>query len=166
MYCIKPLRLSNFRTVLEMLEEDGVENGAGYAAPPRMASDGSWRSSDQVQYAFDSIAASGVYVPPDRLSALYGEVPPADREAGAGATKSRREPPRRKSDKETVAEELRLHAGLTRGDLRRIRRDFALRNHPDRVPPWCRDEANQRMTIANTLIDRALKERAVSGGNS
>lgn len=39
--------------------------------------------------------------------------------------------------------------------LARIRRDFAFRNHPDRVAPRHHERALARMQIANALIDEA-----------
>jgi hypothetical protein len=57
-----------------------------------------------------------------------------------------------------VAEELGLRPGLTPWELGRVRRNFALSNHPDRVLPAHRDQATRRMAIANILIDRALRE--------
>lgn len=55
-----------------------------------------------------------------------------------------------------VASELVLKSELTRADLRRLRRAYARVNHPDRVASLDREEATQRMMIANALIDRAL----------
>lgn len=60
---------------------------------------------------------------------------------------------------ETVAAELGLTRELTVDDLNRVRRDFALANHPDRVAPALGHYATQRMTAANTLIDQALKQK-------
>ncbi len=159
MFCFKPLRLSNFRTHLELLEECG----AGEGATMRRAADGPWRSADSVQYAFDHMTAAGSYVPLDRLATLYGDTPLSAgtaEEPLSGRAKRHAEPPRPRwrCDRDAVAAELRLRPGLSRAELHRIRRDFARSNHPDRVPPSWRDEANQRMTIANALIDRALKE--------
>jgi hypothetical protein len=34
-----------------------------------------------------------------------------------------------------------------------------MRNHPDRVPDWLRDEATRRMRIANAMIDTAIREK-------
>ncbi|MBE7185329.1 MAG: hypothetical protein INR68_13100 [Methylobacterium mesophilicum] len=42
------------------------------------------------------------------------------------------------------------------GDLPQMRRLFALHNHPDRVAPHLRENAEKRMQIANSLIDEAL----------
>ncbi len=57
---------------------------------------------------------------------------------------------------ETVPAELALTNDLTPDSLHRIRREFALKNHPDRVPARLRDLATKRMVAANTLIDLAL----------
>jgi hypothetical protein len=62
-------------------------------------------------------------------------------------------------DREAIAGELGLTAALGAKDLERIRREFALANHPDRAAPAARDLATARMTIANTLIDQALRDR-------
>lgn len=62
-------------------------------------------------------------------------------------------------DPEAVAHELQLSPPLTARQLERIRRDFALANHPDRVAPGHRDLATRRMTLANVLIDQALLRR-------
>jgi hypothetical protein len=58
---------------------------------------------------------------------------------------------------EAVALELQLSDDLQPGDLERIRRIFAYRNHPDRVGIAYKAHALQRMTVANVLIDQALK---------
>jgi hypothetical protein len=55
--------------------------------------------------------------------------------------------------------ELHLTPNLTCEDLARIRREFAKLNHPDRVLPPEREEATRRMTIANSLIDEALRSK-------
>jgi hypothetical protein len=64
-----------------------------------------------------------------------------------------------KSEHEAVVDELHLTPGLSCEDLARIRREFAKINHPDRVLPTQRDEATRRMTIANSLIDEALRSK-------
>jgi hypothetical protein len=68
-------------------------------------------------------------------------------------------PPPLKSDLERVIDELHLTPDLTVQDLARIRREFAKGNHPDRVVAPQREEATRRMTIANVLIDEALRGR-------
>jgi len=53
--------------------------------------------------------------------------------------------------------ELHLTPNLTPADLKSIRRRFAKKHHPDRVTPEIREQATRRMTIANSLIDEALR---------
>lgn len=65
---------------------------------------------------------------------------------------------------DTLARELGLAENLTTRDIERIRRSFALANHPDRVSADQRDLATRRMTVANMLIDKALAERWRKGG--
>lgn len=159
MFGARSLRLGNFSAVLEMLG-DGSEFEADGVSP--RAPDGPWRSSDQVQYAFDNMPDAGSRLPPGWASLRYGEAP-----SGTGSSqthpgaatepKSAGPPPRARSDLEIVTEELRLEAARSVADLRRIRRRYAMRNHPDRMPPTLREEASRRMTIANALIDSALK---------
>jgi hypothetical protein len=73
-------------------------------------------------------------------------------------------PPPAACDSETIAHELQLAPELTARDLERIRREFALANHPDRVAPLDRDLATRRMTLANMLIDKALQEKRGTRG--
>ncbi|WP_269930112.1 hypothetical protein [Aminobacter sp. HY435] len=46
------------------------------------------------------------------------------------------------------------------GDLARMRRSFALANHPDRVAPHLRQRAMVRMQLANMMIDDAKRRAA------
>jgi hypothetical protein len=62
-----------------------------------------------------------------------------------------------RSIEEAVAQELQLSDDLEPADLERIRRTFAYRNHPDRFGPAHKPHALGRMTVANVLIDQALK---------
>jgi hypothetical protein len=66
-------------------------------------------------------------------------------------------PPPPKSEHDQVVDELHLTPGLTATDLKLIRRKFAKVHHPDRVPASAREQATRRMTIANCLIDEALR---------
>ncbi len=61
---------------------------------------------------------------------------------------------------DAIAAELGL-ADAAPADLGRLRRAFALKNHPDRVAPDLRQRALQRMQVANGLIDEA-KRRALA----
>ena len=67
--------------------------------------------------------------------------------------------PARPADLKTIANELCITAQMTLSDLNRLRRDFALANHPDRTVEDDRDNATRRMMIANMLIDREIKRR-------
>ncbi|HKH80639.1 MAG TPA: hypothetical protein VKA03_03335 [Methylovirgula sp.] len=66
------------------------------------------------------------------------------------------------SEEERVAVELELDSAATAADLKRIRRAFALRNHPDLFHHGLCAQATSRMKIANMLIDRRRKE--IAGG--
>jgi hypothetical protein len=150
MFRMKSLRLGNFRSILEMLGPEGhdeEEAGPGPASSARLHA----RHPQPFRDAFERMPTDRrerSYVPLERLARLYGE----DR-ADADP------PPIPPADDAAVAAELRLGAARSREDLRRIRRSFAMRNHPDRVPAWLREEATRRMTIANALIDRAMRDR-------
>jgi hypothetical protein len=60
---------------------------------------------------------------------------------------------------EAIALELGLETSSAQ-DLGKLRRSFALNNHPDRVAPHLRQHALARMQVANRLIDEA-KRRAL-----
>ncbi len=66
-------------------------------------------------------------------------------------------------DPEAIAAELGL-AKARPGDLARMRRSFALANHPDRVAPHLRQRAMVRMQLANMLIDDAKRRNAKKKG--
>ncbi|WP_395697611.1 hypothetical protein [Methylocella sp.] len=78
----------------------------------------------------------------------------------AASTPPAAPPPAPLDEDAAIARELGLTSNLAIGDLRRIRRDFAKKNHPDRFAPALRNQAARRMTIANMLIDQQLKGRA------
>jgi hypothetical protein len=59
-------------------------------------------------------------------------------------------------DPHKILSELGLHSEATEAEIALLRREFALRNHPDRVPADLREIATQRMMIANDLMDRHL----------
>lgn len=67
------------------------------------------------------------------------------------------------TDRQSILVELDLRSGLAPGDLARIRRRFALVNHPDRLPPAFHAQATMRMKIANALIDEAQSRINLSG---
>ncbi|MCW4115000.1 hypothetical protein NPA31_008540 [Aurantimonas sp. MSK8Z-1] len=61
------------------------------------------------------------------------------------------------TDPREIALELGSIDAMPVVELTRLRRRFAAENHPDRVPQRLRAIANTRMTIANTLIDAAIR---------
>jgi hypothetical protein len=67
----------------------------------------------------------------------------------------------RSTDAQAIATELSITERMTVGELNRLRRRFALANHPDRVGSDERENATRRMMVANMLIDRAMKRRMV-----
>ena len=66
-----------------------------------------------------------------------------------------------KTDPQAIAAELAISDRMDIADLRRLRREFALANHPDRFNGEERLDATRRMMIANVLIDNAVKQRRV-----
>lgn len=62
---------------------------------------------------------------------------------------------------DAIARELGLDKAKAAREFGRLRREFAFRNHPDRVAPHLRERAMLRMQVANMLIDEA-KRRALA----
>lgn len=62
-------------------------------------------------------------------------------------------------DPDAIAAELGL-AEAKPADLAKMRRIFALANHPDRVAPHLRQRAMVRMQLANMMIDDAKRRAA------
>lgn len=67
-------------------------------------------------------------------------------------------------DPNKILLELGLSSNVTEADIATFRREFALRNHPDRVPSELRPLATQRMMIANDLMDRYVARLRKSHG--
>lgn len=61
-------------------------------------------------------------------------------------------------DPQAIAGELGDLAGLGDKELARLRREFAMKNHPDRLPDAQRERAELRMRVANMLIDEAKRK--------
>lgn len=57
-----------------------------------------------------------------------------------------------------VAADLALASGMGKAEIREKRRTFARTNHPDRVAEQFREAATVRMTIANRLVETALRK--------
>ncbi len=155
MFRMKSLRLGNFRTILEMLGPDGRsedESTKPPAAGERLRSSRADAFKDKLGRIPDDRRATS-YVPLERLARLYSE-----------ARTPEKPPDIAPANDDMVAAELRLSQAKTVEQLRLLRRSFAMRNHPDRVPDWLRNEATRRMCIANALIDIAMRDRARKRG--
>ncbi|KAA1182588.1 hypothetical protein FP026_10995 [Rhizobium tropici] len=62
-----------------------------------------------------------------------------------------------RTSREEIAAELAITAEHTREILQEKRRGFAKANHPDSVAALFREQATTRMTLANQLIDEAIR---------
>lgn len=65
-------------------------------------------------------------------------------------------------DPSDIARELGLGSRSAKRNLDHLRREFAFKNHPDRVGDEMRGRAIVRMQIANMLIDEAKRARSKS----
>lgn len=98
----------------------------------------------------DAVDAFWSSVSSEFVAGIYGETAGADAPHAA-------EPPA--VHPERIAAELGLDRPAPHRNLDRLRRAFAFKNHPDRVPPELRERAMLRMQIANRLIDDAKRAR-------
>ncbi|RAX42630.1 hypothetical protein [Rhizobium tropici] len=62
-----------------------------------------------------------------------------------------------RTSREEIAAELAITLEHTREALQEKRRSFAKANHPDSVAALFREQATTRMTLANQLIDEAIR---------
>ena len=62
-----------------------------------------------------------------------------------------------RTSREEVAAELAITSDHAREALQEKRRSFAKANHPDSVAALFREQATTRMTLANQLIDEAIR---------
>lgn len=74
------------------------------------------------------------------------------------ADKLERVLPQPSTKPEDIARELKIRGWHTEVQLHKIRRRFAMKNHPDRVPSSIRSASTMRMGIANMLIDQAIRK--------
>ena len=120
----------DYLTVADELHSGRIKvSGDAAAAEYRAAGEG-------VEAELSALLA-GVAVEETPVSPLAGELPPMEPEA--------------------IAAELGL-ADASPADFGRLRRVFALNNHPDRVAPHLRQRALARMQVANGLIDEAKRK--------
>jgi hypothetical protein len=110
------------------------------------------RTADpQVQQAIDDLLSSPAFVPVEKLAQIYSEGRPGQAPQDLYRV---------------LADELHLSPDLTVDELRKLRREFAVSNHPDRVDPAERQRATRRMSLVNVLIDKALKEKMAEGASA
>ena len=109
-----------------------------------------WNAASHLQHLADRILDLTARLSPGAMSLdSYFE----------NASESPAKPVRKSSDPQAIAAELRITAGMTFSDLNRLRRKFALANHPDRAGLAEQEHATRRMMVANMLIDREVKRR-------
>jgi hypothetical protein len=139
----------DFETILERLYEAAGEDGEPDPVLPAPHSQQLFRSRLE---SVAEVLPDGGYVAPCLLNRMYGR----DASGAAGLSGA-------VSEIERVAAELGITSDLGIEDLHRLRRRFARLCHPDRVPPPQRRQATLRMSIANMLIDEALRARLSRG---
>lgn len=105
--------------------------------------------------AMDELQARGVTIGDRTATDLYGEVT-ADRAAEPAAARAPRVP-LPSLDPADIGRELGIATLREVAALDAARRKFAFANHPDRVSPELRDRAEQRMRVANMLVDEAKR---------
>lgn len=110
----------------------------------------------------------------DALEAAWAlsrnRVPPADQPgpvrknpyASDGASEA---DPQSLLDPTRIILELGLDSELSESDIASLRREFALRNHPDRVREDLRELATRRMMIANDLMDKYVARLRTAGAS-
>jgi hypothetical protein len=127
-----------FDVVLDQL----IERGGAEVEPSRRRA--------TLAYDWSSLAAPAAPAADVTANRLYIDTDWSDAAEAAAIARAR-------TVEETVALELQLSDNLEPAEMERRRRLFAYRNHPDRFGPSQQAVALQRMTIANVLVDRALK---------
>lgn len=147
---LRPMRLGSFRAVLGEFEEAGADP----VEPDRARHDlgpvyAPWAAFESAPPA-SAPHGPGRCAPPDkrRVSYLYEEL------QSEGTERS----DRGETDGAATKESLTLPKSLTKAELRRIRRAFAQRHHPDRAPEADKVEAHGLMAAANALIDLAMRK--------
>jgi hypothetical protein len=153
MFRIRSLRLTSFRAVLEQLAEDAAhcgDSGIGRELRSRLA--GCWAAPPVFSMTPDD--SDEPRTSPDGSKRSGGAYRVYEREAASESA-----PFRPMSEEDEVARALRISRSLTPAELSRRRRDFARSHHPDRVPEPFRAQATRRMSIANAMIDGALRNR-------
>jgi hypothetical protein len=150
-----------FLRALEEARRAAMADDEESSAVHERAAGGLPRSSEFLRTVEGMAGRLRSYISAGLLARLYsdGATRPADTEADAASQPAPPAAAPTKTEQEAVLDELHLTPNLTSEELARIRREFAKTNHPDRVLPPRRDEATRRMTIANSVIDEAMRSK-------
>lgn len=105
--------------------------------------------------AMDELQAKGIRIGDRTAADRYGEV--AAEHAPEPAVARPVRPPLPSLDPADIGRELGIDALRGVAALDAARRKFAFANHPDRVGPELRERAEQRMRVANMLVDQAKR---------
>jgi hypothetical protein len=152
------IRAQSFAEILEdVAHESTRDNGVRFSNAAGQDWLASLLKSDSVENEPANDVAAAFFAEQD-------EAPPFDRFEPEDAVIA--DPPEPAVEVETVLDldedritaELGLRSAKTVAALKKARRLFALRNHPDRFHPSLRDKATARMQLANMLLDRRHKE--------
>ncbi|MEX0406639.1 hypothetical protein ABGN05_13255 [Aquibium sp. LZ166] len=126
--------------------------------------DGSGRPSVPFGYVApkDAVEELWASMPSDFVTSVYRDTGDREtvRETPGMETPEASEPPLPSIEPDAIAAELRMANARWPRDFDRIRREFAMANHPDRAEPRLRDRAVIRMQIANMLIDQEKRRLA------
>jgi hypothetical protein len=136
----------------EVLDSTFRSAGLEYSAPDPRRPRGAQSIAARLQQFFENDRERRASTPSDPLE-LYLANQKTNRK------KSRPSRAVRAVDPRSVANELGIAVQMTVADLNRLRREYALANHPDRVALADRENATRRMMLANMLIDREIDLR-------
>lgn len=132
-----------------------------------MTEEGEPRAPTQVSVDYlavaDELHSGRIRLSGDAVEAEYRESGTLERELAAILAEAQVKPGEGgaedlpPADPAIIATELALDS-TPAPDFGQLRRAFALKNHPDRVPAHLRERALARMQIANRLIDDARRK--------
>ena len=103
--------------------------------------------------AMDELQAKGIKIGDRTAAASYDEMAAEPEPAVARPVRA----PLPSLDPADIGRELGIDALRGVAALDAARRKFAFANHPDRVGPELRERAEQRMRVANMLVDQAKR---------
>ena len=148
---------SVFQSVLTRLDEEAKE-GDPRVEPPGFRVTG--LNSGFVSATEETTAMGHLGVSEAYLDLLGDAPPPPEPEPPVDAAPQELQIPERllRLSETEIAADLALGPDETAETLAEKRRRFAKDNHPDLVPEIFRNQATLRMTTANLLIERAIRD--------